>query len=363
MERRDFLATSVFTALVAAGAPLLAQQPTPPPGPRPNRSLKVGFVLSSEQFANHDLVEFGARADQAGFDAVWNSDHFQPWQANEGHSSLAWLTLGCVGQRSQHLLMGTGVTCPTFRYRPAIVAQAFASLGTLYPGRVFLGVGTGEALNEVPATGERFPRYAERHDRLIEAIAIMRRLWSGKPVTFHGTWYHVENARLYDVPQTPVPMYIAANGPKSARMAGRYGDGWVTTLKALKDPKMHDAFRAGAARPARIPTRWPSSPEEWFVNGDTQDAARGAELALHRQGVEEVRFQPQPGGHQPAGGPRSPLEQVYKDWTVSRNPKVHAEALRKCKAAGATHVFVHSPQPDQTAFIDFFGRQVLPLLS
>src|SRR5437868_11960866 len=127
-----------------------------------------GFVLSNEQFPASQLVELGAAAEKAGFDAVWNSDHFQPWQDNEGHSSLAWLVLAAVGQRTQRVVMGTGVTCPTYRYHPSIVAQGFATLSVLYPGRIWLGVGTGEAINEEAATGQ-WGGYTERAERLVEA--------------------------------------------------------------------------------------------------------------------------------------------------------------------------------------------------
>ncbi len=160
---------------------------------------KIGFVLSTEQFSPSDLLKFGGAAEQAGFDLVWSSDHFQPWQDNEGHAGQAWVILSALGQRTQRVSFGTGVTCPSFRYRPAIVAQAFATLGDLYPGRVFLGVGTGEALNEQAATGE-WAEYDERHNRLEEALTIIRQLWSGKIVNYQGRFYQVENAKLYTLP-------------------------------------------------------------------------------------------------------------------------------------------------------------------
>jgi F420-dependent hydroxymycolic acid dehydrogenase len=166
----------------------------------------VGLALSHEQFPLPQLVELGVQAEQAGFAAVWASDHFEPWQDNLGHCGLAWVTLAALGQRTQRLLLGTGVTCPSYRYRPQLVAQAFASLGLLSPGRVFLGVGAGEAVNEVPGGGG-WGDYKERTARLEEAVTLIRRLWTGEWVSHQGRYYPVEQARLYDVPSPPVPIY------------------------------------------------------------------------------------------------------------------------------------------------------------
>src|ERR1700704_2769168 len=168
-------------------------------------SPRIGFVLSHEQFAAPQLLEFGVAAEEAGFDQVWTSDHFHPWQDNQGHSGQAWITLAAIGQRTVSIPFGTGVTCPGLRYRPAIVAQAFASLAVLSPGRVFLGVGSGEALNEVPAGGG-WGEAEERLDRMIEAVRVIRELWTGEWVRHTGKHYHVENARIYDPPPQPVPI-------------------------------------------------------------------------------------------------------------------------------------------------------------
>ncbi|HEY7295887.1 MAG TPA: TIGR03557 family F420-dependent LLM class oxidoreductase, partial [Dehalococcoidia bacterium] len=166
--------------------------------------VTLGYVLSHEQFPVPSLIECAVAAERAGFDAVWTSDHFHPWQDNEGHAGYAWVTLAALGQRTSRLLYGTAVTCPTYRYRPAEVAEAFASLSLLNPGRVFLGVGTGEALNELPAGGG-WGDYQERADRLAEAVEIIRKLWTGEWVAHRGRYYTVENARLYDTPAQPIP--------------------------------------------------------------------------------------------------------------------------------------------------------------
>jgi len=231
---------------------------------------KIGFVLSHEQFRAPELLELGAAAEQAGFDRVWTSDHFHPWMDNEGHAGQAWVTLAALGQRTSDIRFGTGVTCPTFRYRPTIVAQAFASLGLLYPGRVFLGVGTGEALNEKPASGE-WGNYQERADRLIEAVDLIRQLWTGEWVTYHGQYYQVENARLYDVPSEGVPLYIAAEGPKSMRLAGMYGDGLITDSQRAVKPEMRQAFEEGARAAGKDPHFMPILAEHFVVVGGEQE--------------------------------------------------------------------------------------------
>jgi F420-dependent hydroxymycolic acid dehydrogenase len=189
------------------------------------RKGMFSFMLASEQFTTPELLRLGAQASRAGFHVLSTSDHLQPWQANEGHAGQAWVTMGALGAQT-HTWMGTTVTCPTMRYNPAVVAEAFATMSHLYPGRVFLGVGSGEALNEQIATGE-WPKWQERWDRLIEAITIIRQLWTGQDVFFKGRYYSI-NAKLYDPPSRPIPLLTAANGKKSMRLAGQYGDGLVT---------------------------------------------------------------------------------------------------------------------------------------
>ena len=190
-------------------------------------SPTIGYFLSHEQFSPASLVEAAVHAEQAGFDSVWASDHVHPWQENQGHAGNAWLTLAAIGQRTAGVMLGTAVTCPIYRNHPALVAQAFATLGELYPGRVFLGVGTGEAVNELPAGGGWGP-YDERISRLREAVTLIRRLWTQDRVTHAGPAFPIANAKIYDQPVEPIPIYIAASGPRSAALAGEIGDGWIT---------------------------------------------------------------------------------------------------------------------------------------
>src|ERR1700687_3887045 len=187
--------------------------------------LRLGYKASAEQFAPGELLDFSCLAEECGFDSVFISDHFQPWRHHGGHApfSLAWL--GALGARTSRVAIGTSVLTPTFRYHPAVVAQAFATLGVMFPNRIVLGVGTGESLNEVPSTGMTWPHFKERVARLREAVTLMRRLWTEERVTFEGQYYRTQDATIYDRPATPVPIYIAAAGAVIAKYAGRMGGG------------------------------------------------------------------------------------------------------------------------------------------
>ncbi len=182
------------------------------------RQKLIGYMLAHEQFTIPQLIEIGAAASQAGFGALATSDHFQPWQANERHAGEAWVTLAALGGRVQSSWMGTTVTCPILRYNPAVVAEAFSSLSQLYPGRIFLGVGSGEALNEEAATGV-WPKWPERWERLVEAIGVIRALWTGQPIAHRGKYYTV-NAKLYDPPPRSIPLLTAANGKNRCGLPG-----------------------------------------------------------------------------------------------------------------------------------------------
>src|SRR6201998_1974283 len=171
--------------------------------------LKLGYKASAEQFGPHELLEFACLAEEVGFDSVFVSDHFQPWKHTDGHapSALAWL--GALGARTRRVVIGTSVLTPTFRYHPSIVAQVFGTLGAMFPGRVILGGGTGESLNEVPATGLKWPETRERFARMREAIQLIRRLWREDHVTFEGEYYRTANATIYDKPGGKLPIYDA----------------------------------------------------------------------------------------------------------------------------------------------------------
>src|SRR5690348_6603321 len=186
--------------------------------------LKLGYKASAEQFGPRPLLNFAVEAEECGFDSVWVSDHFQPWRHTGGHAPQAFAWLGALGERTERVLLGTSVLTPTFRYQPAIVAQAFGTLGVLNPGRMILGVGSGESLNEIAVTAGAWPEPKERLARLRESIELIRRLWTEELVTFEGTYYKTLKATIYDKPAQPIPIYISAGGPVAAKFAGRAGD-------------------------------------------------------------------------------------------------------------------------------------------
>ena len=235
---------------------------------------RVGFMLAHEQFTVPQLLQLGETAALSGFDLLATSDHFQPWQANEGHSGEAWVTMGAMASRIDDAWTGTTVTCPTMRYHPSVVAETFATLSQLHPGRVFLGVGSGEALNELAATGAWSP-WAERWERLVEALHIIRALWSGEPVDHRGNHYTVKG-RLYDPPMEPVPILTAANGQKSMRLAGKHGDGLITDPLIWRQHKSE--WEAGAFEAGKNPGQMPVLVEHFVVVGDHDDASRPASL-------------------------------------------------------------------------------------
>src|ERR671935_271140 len=198
-------------------------------------SLRLGYKASAEQFGPVDLLEFGVQAEACGFDSVVVSDHFQPWRHTGGHAPFSFAWLGAVGARTSRVVIGTSVLTPTFRYHPSIVAQAFGTMGAMFPGRVVLGIGTGEGLNEVPSTGQPWPEFKERFARLREAVTLIRTLWTRERVSFEGQYYKTEKATIYDRPDTPVPIYVAAAGALVARYAGRSAEGFICTSGKQKE--------------------------------------------------------------------------------------------------------------------------------
>jgi F420-dependent hydroxymycolic acid dehydrogenase len=328
------------------------------------RKLSVGFILSQEQFASADLLDFGVGAEAAGFDAVWVSDHFHPWQDNQGHAGHAWVTLAALTQRTRRIELGTGVTCPTYRFRPADVAHAFASLSGLAPGRIFLGVGTGEALNEIPSGGGWGP-YSERAARLEEAIVLIRRLWREEWVSSAGPYYPITSANLYDKPPAAIPIYIAGAGPRSAALAGRAGDGWITGDGALlrADRRaVRDAFDAGRNAAGADRLAPPILIEQYTVVGDAAEAAEAARFWQFMPVARDMLTEPDPRAIQRYAEKHTTPEEAAGRMLVSTDPADHIERLRALEAAGATHVFLHAPQSDQRRVIEFYGSSVIPAL-
>jgi F420-dependent hydroxymycolic acid dehydrogenase len=358
LSRRTFGQIATGVGVLGAGALAVAcdrdRHDAPPTAPPVTKG--VGITLSHEQFRTDQLVAQAQAAEKAGFQYVWASDHIQPWQDNEGHSMFPWLTLALVGNSTSRISFGTGVTCPTYRYHPATVAQAFSSLALLNPGRVFLGVGTGERLNE-QATTNLWGKYPERHDRLVEAIQLIRQLWSGQRISFAGRYFQTNSLKLYDLPPTPPPIYVAASGPKSAKLAGQYGDGWITQSRDLINPRLLAALNDGAHAAGRDPATLGKRAELFAVVGDAEEAARTAALWRFTAGAKD---QPNPVEIQRAAE-ANPIDKVLANWTVGTDPGTHVTAVQWVLDGGAIP-FLHFPQGDPIAAINFYRDYVLPKL-
>jgi coenzyme F420-dependent glucose-6-phosphate dehydrogenase len=328
--------------------------------------LQLGYKASAEQFGPQELLEFGVHAERCGFDSVLVSDHFQPWRHTGGHAPFSFAWLAALGARTERVLLGTSVLTPTFRYHPAVVAQAMGTLGCLFPGRVLLGVGTGESLNEVPPLGIAWPEFRERFARLREAIQLMRRLWSEKRVSFDGTFYKTRNATVYDTPAGGIPLYVAAGGPQMARYAGRVADGLICTSgkgEALYREQLLPAVADGARQAGRDPALLDKLIEV-KVSFDT-DRQRALEDTRH-WGALALSAEEKTGVEDPLEMERLadalPTERTASRWIVSTDPEEHVERIRFYADLGFTHLVFHAPGPDQRRFLDLYAEHILPRL-
>jgi coenzyme F420-dependent glucose-6-phosphate dehydrogenase len=327
--------------------------------------LKLGYKASAEQFAGRPLLECSVLAEQCGFDSVMVSDHFQPWRHTGGHAPFAFAWLGALGASTTRVLMGTSVVTPTFRYHPGVVAQAAATLASMFPGRVMLGVGTGESMNEVPL-GVQWPEIKERFARLKESVELMRRLWSEEFVTFEGTYYKTRNATIYERPRGGVPLYIAASGEAAARLAGRLADGFICTSGKGRELYV-DTLLPAVEEGARKAGRDPGAIErmiEMKVSFDTDrqraldDTREWAALALPsdaKVGVEDPREMERLASALPA-------EKAASRWIVSTDPEEHVEKVGEYVKMGFTHLVFHMPGPDQERAIGLYAKEILPRL-
>ncbi|MGV0634912.1 glucose-6-phosphate dehydrogenase (coenzyme-F420) [Mycolicibacillus trivialis] len=329
--------------------------------------LRLGYKASAEQFGPRELVELGVAAEEHGMDSATVSDHFQPWRHEGGHApfSLAWLA--AVGERTKRLTVGTSVLTPTFRYNPAVIAQAFATLACLYPDRVFLGVGTGEALNEIATgfTGE-WPAFKERFARLRESVRLMRELWLGDRVDFDGDYYHTEGASIYDVPEGGVPVYIAAGGPVVAKYAGRAGDGFICTSgkgEELYKDKLLPAVAEGAAAAERdadaidkmIEIKISYDPDPELALENTRFWAPLSLTAEQKHSIDDpIEME--------KAADALPIEQVAKRWIVASDPDEAVEKVADYLGYGLNHLVFHAPGHDQLRFLRLFQTDLAPRL-
>jgi coenzyme F420-dependent glucose-6-phosphate dehydrogenase len=328
--------------------------------------LKIGYKASAEQFSPRDLLDFSVLAEKSGFDSVFISDHFQPWRHTGGHApfSLAWL--GALGASTSRIVMGTSVLTPTFRYHPSIVAQAFATLGTMFPDRVILGIGSGESLNETPSSGMAWPEPKERTARFKEAIDLMKQLWSEERVSFHGQYYKTEKATIYDRPEKPVPIYVAAAGPVVAKFAGERTEGFICTsgknMELYKDTLLPnvDAGLAKAGRPHDSIDRMIEMKVSFDTDGTRalEDTRFWGALALS----PEEKMNTEDPLEMERLADALPAERAAKRWIVSSDPEEQVEAIRPYVELGFNHLVFHAPGPDQARFLKLYSEQVLPLL-
>ncbi len=328
-------------------------------------NLKLGYKASNEQFGPQELLRYGVLAEQVGFDSVFVSDHLQPWRHDGGHAPFAMSWLGALGASTERIIMGTSVLTPTFRYHPAIVAQAFATLGCLNPGRVVLGMGTGESLNEV-ALGLEWPEGKERFARFREAVTLIRKIWSEDRVTFEGEYYRTDKATIYDRPQQPVPIYLAGSGPAATRYAGRMGDGYITT--SGKAPELYTdtllpAVAEGAEKAGRTVRDLDMMIEVKVSFDHDRDTAMAATqfwgaLALtpeQKAGVDDpVEMQ--------RLADELPVERTAGRFIVSTDPDEHVASIRRYLDLGFNHLVFHAPGPDQDRFLRLYGDEILPRL-
>lgn len=328
--------------------------------------LKIGYKASAEQFTPNQLLEFTCLAEELGFDSVFISDHFQPWRHTGGHAPYSFAWMGAAGARTRRIVIGTSVVTPTFRYHPSIVAQAIGTLGAMFPGRVILGVGTGESLNEVPAIGIKWPAFKERFGRLRESIVLMRKLWTEELVSFEGEYFRTERATIYDRPEQPVPIYIAAAGPSAAALAGEIGDGFICT--SGKAPELYrETLLPNVSSGLEASQRASDAIDRMIevkVSFDT-DLARAREdtrfwaaLALS---PEEKMSTDNPVEMEKLAD-ALPLERTVKRWIVSTDPDEQVERIRPYVELGFRHLVFHAPGPDQARFLRLYAEQVLPRL-
>jgi coenzyme F420-dependent glucose-6-phosphate dehydrogenase len=328
--------------------------------------LKIGYKASAEQFGPRDLVEYAVRAEEVGLDSVWVSDHFLPWRHEGGHAPSALTWMAAVGERTRRVQIGTSVTTPTFRYNPAVMAQTFATMALLYDHRIILGAGTGEALNEIAVSGREWPEFKERFARLREAVKLMRLLWTETEVDFQGDYYTLVNASIYDRPEQPVPVYIAAGGPVVARYAGRSGEGFICTSGKGMDlytEKLIPAVKEGAEKESRSFDDIDRTIEiKLSYDRDADAALENTRFWAPLSLTAEQKHTVDSAVEMERLADELPIEQVAKRWIVASDPDEAVAQIKPYLDAGLNHLVFHGPGHDQERFLTQFSEDVVPKL-
>jgi coenzyme F420-dependent glucose-6-phosphate dehydrogenase len=324
--------------------------------------VRYGYKASAEQFETRALLDFSLEAERLGLDTIAVSDHFQPWRHTGGHAPAAMTWLGALGATSSGAMLGTSVLTPTMRYHPAVVAQSFATLARLTTGPVFLGIGTGEAMNETPATGQEWPGAKERRLRLAESIELIRRLWTEERVDFEGDYYRTRRATVYERPEQPLPIYVAAGGPLAAKLVGRTADGFICTSGKPMD--LYRGLLAAIAEGAEAAGRDPGDVRRMIeikVSYDTD--AELARTACHWWGALALSGEEKTGIEDPLELERladADPDRATTRFIVTTDPDEVVERVAPYVELGFTELVFHGPGDDQRRFLELFTRDVLP---
>ncbi len=313
---------------------------------------ELGYALSSEEHAPNDLVNNARRAEETGFTFALISDHYHPWIDRQGHSPFVWSVIGGIAQATERLRLGTGVICPTIRLHPAIIAQAAATAAAMMPGRFFLGVGSGENLNE-HILGDRWPSVHVRQEMMEEAIEVIRKLWQGGYKSHRGRYYTVENARIYTLPEELPPVMVAAGGTQAAELAGRVGNGLIGTSPQSELLQTFDAAGGtGKPRYGQVTVCWAEdeaearrTAHEWWPNAAVKgDLSQELPLPMHFEQASQMVTE----------------EDVAQAIVCGPDPERHIQAIQQFVDAGYNHVYVHQVGPDQEGFFRFYESEVIP---
>ncbi len=313
---------------------------------------ELGYSLSSEEHGPNELVRYAQRAEEAGFTFALISDHFHPWTNKQGNSPFAWSVLGAIAQVTKKLRLGTGVTCPTHRYHPVILAQAAATIGTMMPGRFFLGVGSGENLNE-HIVAEGWQPADVRLDMLDEAVDVIRHLWEGGVKSYYGDYFIVENAQIFNLPDPLPPIYVAAGGDESAELAGQIGDGLISTAPKKQLLQTFDsAGGQGKPRIGQLTVCWAADEKqarrtafEWWPNAALKGQL-SQELPLPENFEEACELATE--------------DQVAQEIVCGPDPQRHLDKINKFVEAGYDQVYIHQVGPDQEGFFRFYQKEIIP---
>jgi coenzyme F420-dependent glucose-6-phosphate dehydrogenase len=312
--------------------------------------VQIGFKLCSEERDPAGLIDDARRAEEAGFNFAAISDHFHPWIDAQGQSPFVWTTLGGIAAATEQLTVGTAVTCPTIRIHPAIIAQAAATVGALMPGRFFLGVGTGERLNE-HVLGDRWPNAGQRREQLREAVEVIRELWGGELVSHEGAYFEVDTARLYTVPDEPIPIYVAAGGPEAARLAAEIGDGLMSS--GPNEDVVRKYGEAGGGGP--------SLAEMLVCVAEEDEAIRTIQERWPNPGIpgDAPAELPLPSDFEKAAVAVRE-EDLRSSSVVGLEPEPYLERINEYVRMGFTHVFLHQVGTDQETFLQLAQRELIP---